>query len=210
MTGKKLNHVKVPDLVINTSLMRKRRKEVESITIFDSNGTVINKKNVYSNNIHNFDEAGNEYLCGFVELMCTHYPNEIIKPKDDDPLFDYYMIASDFELFKEEATAGLPEQKGRLVKQVYNIFSNPRPCYIPKSDGSGYKAMPPFIIGLETAGKRSLSVADIKRLEHLQSESSPSSKNKIDIIKIYFVKDLFQDFLEDRGRWHFLANGFYP
>jgi hypothetical protein len=212
MMSKRLSHVKVPDSVINTSLARLRqgRKETaEPVIVLGSTGVVLGKKEV-PGNIHNFDEMGNEYICGFVEKICTHNPEFIIKPENDDRLFDYYMVPVDFEVFKDEAAAGLSGQTERLVRQVYKVFSNPRPCYIPKADGSGYKAMPPFIIALETADKQSLSAADIQRLERLQNDKSPDPKNKIGIIKIYFAKDLFQGLLEDRERWHFLANGFYP
>jgi len=215
---KKEKHVKVPDSVINASLNRLRRKksggarktEVETVTIFDSSKAVLDTKNMDVNKIRNFDEVGHEYICGWLESMCTHHPEYIYKPGPDDQLSDYYMVASKFDIFKKEATAGLSGQTVRLAKEVYRVFSYPRPCYVPKADGSGYKAAPPFIIVLETADRRALSVLDIKRLERLQSEDSPDPKNKIDIIKIYFVKDLFQNFLENQERWHFSANGFYP
>lgn len=213
---KKEKHVKVPDSIINASLARLRRKksgrtrETELVAVFDSSKAMLNKKSLDVNKIRNFDEVGHEYICGWLELMCTHHHEYIYKPEPDDQLSDYYMFASKFDVFKKEATAGLSGQTERLVRQIYKVFSNPRPCYIPKADGSGYKAAPPFIIVLETADRRTLSVMDIKRLERLQSEDSPDPKNKIDIIKIYFIKDLFQNFLEDRERWHFAANGFYP
>lgn len=213
---KKERHVKVPDSVINASLNRLRRKksrrarETKIAVVFDSGRAVLDKKNMDVNKIHNFDEVGHEYICGWLEMMCTHHHEYIYKPGQDDQLSDYYMFASKFDVFKKEATAGLSGQTLRLVKQIYKVFSNPRPCYIPKTDGNGYKVAPPFVIVLETADRQSLSVMDIKRLERLQSEDSPDPKNKIDIIKIYFIKDLFQNFLEDRERWHFAANGFYP
>jgi hypothetical protein len=212
---KKENHVKVPDAVIDASLDRLRRKEsgcereVELATFFDNNEFTPEKKNMDAGKIHNFDEVGHEYICGWLEMMCTHHPEYVYKTGPDGQLSDYYMFETTFDVFKKEATAGLPGQTDRLVNQIYKVFMNPRPCYIPKADG-GYKAGPPFVIFLDTADKKSLTVTDIKQLENLQAKNSPAPKNKIGIIKIYFIKDLFQGLLEDRERWHFLANGFYP
>jgi hypothetical protein len=207
----KSNIHKLPEQVVNTSLTKinllKKSSDdflarLETIQPPAIPGTKIDgkplKKEIKRKYV--FTGAGMEYICDFVESVCS-MPKVIEKGYIDPHDNNYYVTRADWDFFKSQATANLYGQSDRLYKEIWRLMHEGHPVYIPKKNG-GHKLMHPFIIVLETADKRELNAQTLQQMEQISQE-------KIGIITIYFAKELFQDFLEGKDRWFFKPSGFY-
>jgi hypothetical protein len=145
---------------------------------------------------HEFNKAGNLYLCDVIKYICTHEAAFL------DETAVYYSVRLSWSAFTKRAIGDNQSQYYRLCNEIMRTMEKHELCYIPKADG-GYYLMQPFVVALESEDRSKLSSKELKNLANLsKGGKNPQEKGKVGYITILFAKPLFQKFLKDGGQFY--------
>jgi hypothetical protein len=137
---------------------------------------------------HEFNKAGNLYLCDVVKYICTHESAFL------DETATRYSIRLSWTAFVKRAIGNDHDQYFRLVNEILRTKRNKEDCYIPKADG-GYYLMQPFVIDFESEDHSKLTEKELQDVKNLGRE-------KLGYITILFAKPLFQKYLKEGGQFY--------
>ncbi|MDR1232004.1 MAG: hypothetical protein LBK61_11475 [Spirochaetaceae bacterium] len=152
---------------------------------------------------HEFNKAGNLYLCDVVKYICTHESAFL------DETASYYSTRLSWTAFVKRAIGDNQDQYYRLCKEVMRTMEKQELCYIPKADG-GYYFMQPFVVALESEDNDKLAPKELQNLANLSKSSKSSQmKAKVGYITVLFAKPLFQKHLKEGGQFYQHPSCFY-
>jgi hypothetical protein len=195
--------------------------------IYDTEGHIIYPDDISRKN--ELTGAGIEYVISYVEYICTHFKELVVKNTSGH----YYESPPvEWGVFLDIVTGGVSGQRDRAAKEILRLHANPKPVLIRRNDGH-VVSMQPFILIFdwgkpETMGARAAAnlarmqkgadgLAKKREVEAARKENKLFNVDNIKIlgmlpiesITVQFSKPLFNDFFRDRAGSYSFPTGMY-
>jgi hypothetical protein len=195
--------------------------------IYDTDGNIV-KPGDYSRR-NELTGAGIEYVTSYVEYLCTHFKDLVIKNNSNN----YYESPSvEWGLFLDIVTGGISNQRDRAAKEILRLHANPKPVLIRRNDGH-VVSMQPFILIFDWGKPETLEARAADNLARMQEGAERLARKReveaarkgnrplnvdnikfpdllpIESITVQFSKPLFDDFFRKGAGNYSFPTGMY-